>query len=274
MNLHFRRVAATALGVALTTMALVPSSAASAAPSVGDPVTGIPQPCVAKHPFPVGATPAEVKKQLAANTGIRLVGGWWDDAQYAPMVRIVWETLDGLNCTNYVSIIKSNNKDFTLSAGPTRSWAWGDWGLTRPGAVTLDFKKWQEAYQAGDKGRLVRILVHEMGHAWSQTPQAAASYQTFAGLYRSGGNFGPYAYNQNENFSEIIGYYVARCALGNPYDNKKYAAYYALVKKDVFNGREFGPAAGTKATCSLAKPAAKAAANTSVQRVLKESLDR
>ncbi|MEL4504734.1 hypothetical protein AAEX63_07850 [Luteococcus sp. H138] len=274
MTLHFRRAAAAAAGLALTATALVPSPAAVAAPASGEPVVGIPQPCVAQHPYPVGAKPAEVKKQLAANTGIRLVGGWWDDAEYAPLVRIVWETLDGLSCTGYVSTIKANNKNFTLAAAPTRSWAWGDWGLTRPGAVTLDFKKWQEAYRAGDQGRLVRILVHEMGHAWSQTPQAAASYKTFATLYRTGGNFGPYAYNQNENFSEVIGYYVSRCATGNPYDDKKYAPYYALVKQGVFKGREFGPAPGTKPTCSVPGPGAKAVTNTRVQRVLKENLDR
>ncbi|MEL4356563.1 MULTISPECIES: hypothetical protein [unclassified Luteococcus] len=270
MNLRIRRVTTAAAALAMAAGALTPSPAgANLQEAPGAPVTGIPQPCAAQHPFPEKATRAEVKRQLAANTGITLTGGAWTEAKHAPLVRIVWETLDGLSCTDYLKTITSNNKGFTLNAAPTRSWAWGDWGLTRRGAVTLDFAKWQEAYRAGDRGRLVRILVHELGHAWSQTPQAAATYQRFAVMYRSTGNFGPYAYNQNENFSETIGYYVARCAAGNPYQDKKFAGYYGLVKQGVFGGREFGPAPGSRLDCSLVKPS-----TTGVQRVLKESLDR
>ncbi len=52
-----------------------------------------------------------------------------------------------------------------------------------------------------------------------------------------------------ETFSEIIGYYVARCANDNPYDDDKYAPYYSYVREHVFDGREFGPAAGEAISC-------------------------
>ena len=106
---------------------------------------------------------------------------------------------------------------------------------------------------------MVRLLVHELGHAYSRTPQAKASYARFGTLYRSTGNFGPYAYNANENYSEVIGYYVARCARGNPYDAKKFEPYYRHVRSTVFKGKEFGPAAGTRATCGPAAPGESAA---------------
>lgn len=211
-------------------------------------VAGIPQPCTAKHPYPQGASPAQVKTQLAAWSGIRLTGPEWTKPNNHTLVRIVWETLDGIGCTDYLTDVKKANPGFALYAGPTRSWAWGDWALTHPGAVTLDFAKWRTV-QKDDPGRLVRILVHEIGHAWSLAPANQRVYNAFNSSYAKLGNFGPYAYSKNENFSEVIGYYVARCAKDNPYDAKKYAPYYDFVRTHVFAGREFGPAAGTKASC-------------------------
>lgn len=214
------------------------------------PVAGIPQPCAARHPWPADATPAQRKAELARFTGLRLQGPGWDDPRYTPQVKIVWQTLDALGCTDYLATVKKHNKGFGLHAGSTRSWAWGDWGLTHPGLVTLDFAKFDEALTAGDEGRIVRIIVHEIGHAWSQTPAAQSSYNGFGPLYRASGNFGPYAYNHNENFSEVIGYYVARCVNGNPYDSGRYSSYYEHVKTTVFKGREFGPKPGKLPSCT------------------------
>lgn len=234
-----------------------PVSRSSARPAVtvspADPATpravaGIPQPCAAQHPYPAGATPAEVKAQLQRWSGIRLTGPGWAEPQNHTLVRITWETLDGLGCTDYVDDVNKAYPGFALYAGPTRSWAWGDWGLTHPGAVTLDFAKWRTV-QSDDPGRLVRILVHEIGHAWSLVPANRTVYSGFSSRYAKLGNFGPYAYSSNETFSEIIGYYVARCANDNPYDATKYAPYYSYVREHVFAGREFGPAAGEAVSC-------------------------
>lgn len=212
-------------------------------------VLGIPQPCETTHEYPLEASPAQVRQQLQAWSGLKLTGPEWTKPNNRMIVRMVWQTLDGLGCTNYLATIKSAHPGFGLHAGPTRSWAWGDWGLTHHGVVTLDFAKWRTV-QDDDPGRLVRILVHELGHAWSQTPGSQDVYNSFGSRYAQLGNFGPYAYSKNENFSEVIGYYVARCAKDNPYDKAKYAPYYEYVKKNVFAGREFGPAPGTKASCA------------------------
>ena len=37
----------------------------------------------------------------------------------------------------------------------------------------------------------------------------------------------------------------------NPYDTGKFNAYYEWVKTNIFTGREFGPAPGTKASCNV-----------------------
>ncbi|MGO4957649.1 hypothetical protein ACTQ49_10330 [Luteococcus sp. Sow4_B9] len=288
--------------------AAAPVEASDAAVSVGDPVVGIPKPCATSHEWPSDASLDEIKTQLASNTGIKLVGSGWTDPANRPMVKIVWQTLEALSCTDYVTTITSNHPDFTLNASAISGWAFGDWGLTRPGAVTIDFAKWQAPYQAGDKGRLVRLFVHELGHAYSRTPEAQKAYNRFGTLYAATGNFSDYGRGSaNENFSEVVGYYVARCAAQNPYDAKvrnqgQFDKYYELVKEEVFDGREFGPGVGKTPDCSLTprttpSPEPRAAqepikrvpsesvatvnrvpktlaAETTVTRVLKESLDR
>lgn len=279
------RVAAVVVGLASLAATLVPTAAdaitpgqsdirpaSSSAATPADPVLGIPKPCKPEHPWPAGATPSSVKRQLAANTGITLVGEGWEDPKNTPMVKIIWETLEALDCTNYLDVVKKNNPGFTLNASRISGWAFGDWGLTRPGAVTLDLYKWHEPYQAGDRGRLVRLLVHEIGHAWSRTPEAQKAYNRFGELYARTGNFSDYGRGSaNENFSEVIGYYVARCASGNPYDRAvrnqgQFDAYYALVKKEVFDGREFGPAVGRTPNCSLEPVVTKAPLARTVRR--------
>lgn len=249
-------------------------------PSAADPVLGIPKPCKPQHAWPAGARPAEVKRQLAANTGIQLVGAGWDDPKNAPMVKIIWETLEALDCTSYLDVVKKSNPGFAINAAHISGWAFGDWGLTRPNAVTLDVYKWHEPYKAGDRGRLVRLVVHEIGHAWSQTPQAKRAYDRFGQLYARTGNFSDYGRGSvNENFSEVVGYYVARCAAGNPYaravrNKGQFDAYYRLVRDEVFAGREFGPAVGQTPNCSLAPTRPRQLAQSvGARRVLKEKLD-
>ena len=52
-----------------------------------------------------------------------------------------------------------------------------------------------------------------------------------------------------ETFADVVGYYVGRCALENPYDTGEYDAYYEFAKTYIFGGKEFGPAAGTRPEC-------------------------
>ena len=60
-----------------------------------------------------------------------------------------------------------------------------------------------------------------------------------------------------ETFADVVGYYVGRCALNNPYDTGKFDAYYEYARDYIFDGKEFGPAPGTKADCSAPAKAKK-----------------
>lgn len=231
--------------------------ATPAATATGAPVTGIPTPCPAQHPYPDGATPAQVAAQLSRTFGIRLAGAGFTTTGDQQLVKVVWQTLDGISCTGFLHDITAAHPGFTLNAARISGWAWGDWGLTRTNAVTVDFTKWHTAWAAGDKGRLVRLLVHELAHAWSQSPAGSPTYQRFLALAPKHGALTPYgSRNANENFSEVVGYYVGRCANNNPYDRRhgntgRFDAYYALVRQQVFDGHDFGPAVGTTPDCSL-----------------------
>ncbi|MGJ6979640.1 hypothetical protein ACSDQ9_03795 [Aestuariimicrobium soli] len=229
-----------------------PPSALPVAPSLtSTAVDGIPDPCIAKHPWPASATPVATRRAMEKAFGLQLSGSGWTNPGSRPLVKIVWETLDALNCTTYLDDLRRNAKQpvIKIHAGPTRSWAWGDWGLTNPGKLTFDFAKWQSAYPA-DKGRLVRIVVHELGHMHQMG--ASRDQASFRGLYQRNGGFSKYgSYSMSETMSEVIGYYVARCALENPYDQAgpQERAYYQWARETIFNGVEFGPAVGQKPSC-------------------------
>lgn len=232
-----------------------PAQALPIAPPAPVPVTGIPDPCPARHPWPEDANLVHVRNLMQKDHGIKLVGQWWTEPRYRPMVRIVWETLDALSCTDYLAVTKSKVKPYlTISAGSTGSWAWGDWGLTTPGALTFDFAKWQQALDEHDPGRLVRLVVHEIAHAYnSDRGDEPAYWSSFRRVYLAEGRFSHYGHNDMETYADVVGYYVARCAKDNPFDNqsdKGNRAYYDWARTWIFKGAEFGPAPGTKVNCS------------------------
>ena len=225
---------------------LTPSTAAGLpiAPPEVPPVTGIPEPCAARVAWPEGASPTHTRNLLQKSTGIRLVGEWWTDPQYRPMVKIVWQTLVNLTRDKV-------NNTLTIAAAPTRSWAWGDWSLTRPGALTFDFAKWQQALDEDDPGRLVRLVIHEMGHAYNvDRGDDPAYWSSFTRLYASQGRFSEYGNSSTETYAEVLGYYVARCAKDNPYDKPGNEQYYEWARSHIFKGVEFGPAPGAPVDCS------------------------
>lgn len=230
-----------------------PAAALPIAPPKVAPVTGIPDPCAARFAWPADATPTHTRNLLQKNFGIRLVGDWWTDPQYRPMVKIVWQTLDAVSCTDFVTLTRAKvNNTLTIAAAPTRSWAWGDWGLTRPGALTFDFAKWQQALDEGDPGRLVRLVIHEMGHAYNvDRGQDPAYWASFRRLYASEGRFSDYGHNDMETYADVLGYYVARCAKNNPYDKPGNEKYYEWARTQIFQGVEFGASPGTPASCSV-----------------------
>ena len=214
-------------------------------------VTSVPTDCAPRRPWPEGENQALIVTELARNTGVRLTGPGWRDSAHLPMIRVVWQTLEGLSCTGYVQHIEKLNPGFTLNAAPISGWAWGDWGLTRSGAVTLDFAKWSRAIVDRDEGHMVRLLVHELAHAWATDRDSARYWSGYARLDARLGPISAYGGRAiTENFSEMIGYYVARCAKHNPYDSARFRGYYDYVRTTVFGGREFGPAPGRTPDCS------------------------
>lgn len=243
------------VAAAVTAVAVPTASGLPLAPAATTAVPGVPSPCYSTHEWPADASLGTIKAQLEKDHGLVLTGSGWTDPQYRPVVKQVWITLDAITCVPYLNEIRSKTKSSTIKivAESTRSWAWADWGLSNPNRLTFDFSKWITALP-DDPGRLTRIIIHELGHAWNTDRDAAPVYwRTFGSLYATQGKFSGYGDNDMETMSEVIGYYVARCAKDNPYDDPKQAsanaAYYAFVKTYVFHGVEFGPAPGVKPSC-------------------------
>lgn len=215
------------------------------------PVTGIPNPCPIDLPFPASGDLAATVDRMERQWGISLVGSEWRQESYRPVVRIVSETLDAVDCTDYIKRVKAGNGGtFTISSGSTHSWAWGDYGLTTPGTLTLDFSKFKQGYADGDRGRLVRLVIHEMAHSLNADRGGEPAYwQRFHKVWAANGRPTAYGSTETEAFADAVGYYVARCAAQNPYADRSKKAYYDYVKAEIFGGREFGSELGTRQVC-------------------------
>ncbi|MDO5083600.1 MAG: hypothetical protein Q4D89_09375 [Arachnia propionica] len=248
-----------ALCLAITVMVLtgiVLGSRATADESdtpVGPSVVGIHAPCPVTHPWPgKDVSITKIKEQLAANYGLTLTGNGWSDA-HREQIRIVWQSLDAVACTDFMATITEKNGQVGLNAGSIRGYAWGDWSLTKGGHVTFDFAKWAEVMDDKDPGKLSRLVIHELTHAWNSDRFGNPAYwREFQTLAKKEGHFSEYAGSKDtEILAETVGYYVARCAKDNPYDTPRHKAYYEWVRKNVFDGREFGPGPGKKAACDV-----------------------
>ncbi len=242
--------AATALAA---TFAATQAEALPVAPSPAPPVTGIPTPCHAKHPFPEDASIPEIKEQLAETFHFRLTGSHWSE-EYRPSIRILWETLDAVSCTTYLADLQGKFQGTVgINATSTSGWSWGDWSLSKPGYVSLDLQKFRTALDNGDEGRLVRLVIHELAHVYNSDRDSSPKYWSeFQRLREREGTFSDYAGSSiTETFADTVGYYVGRCALNNPYDTGKFDGYYEFVKDNVFHGKEFGPAPGKKPNCTV-----------------------
>ncbi len=222
--------------------------------AVGPSIVGVHAPCPVTHPWPgKDASLSEIQKQIETNFSVKLAGSGWSDAN-RKQIQILWESLDAVSCTEFMATIQQRNSgNIGINAAPISGYAWGDWGLTKSGYVTMDFGKWSEVLGNNDPGRLSRLIIHEFTHAWNADRFGNPAYWTqFQSLAKKQGQFTSYAGTKDtETLAEVVGYYVARCAADNPYDTGKFNDYYAWVKKNVFAGREFGPAPGTKAKCDV-----------------------
>lgn len=251
---------ATTVAVGIGSVAATSAQALPIAPIPAPPVTGIPSPCPSTRPYPADASIGELKKQLADTFGFKLTGSQWTEAR-RPSIKILWETLDAIECTPYRADLQAKvTGTVGLNAAHISGYAWGDWSLTKTGYVTLDFGKFQRALDSGDEGRLVRLVVHELGHVRNSDRFRKPEYWTaFTKLFRKEGRFSDYAGRSvTETFADVVGYYVGRCALDNPYDTGRQDAYYEYAKTYIFGGKEFGPPPGEKPTCTLPAKGAEA----------------
>lgn len=241
------------LVVAAGSVVATPVQALPIAPDPVVSVTGIPTPCRSTAPYPADASIGQLKEQLAATFGVKLAGSQWTE-QRRPSIKILWETLDAVECTPFRKDLQANvSGTLGINAASISGFAWGDWSLTKTNHVTLDFAKFQRALDSGDEGRLVRLVIHELGHVRNSNRYERPEYWTvFTALHAREGRFSRYAGRSvTETFADVVGYYVGRCALDNPYDSGEHAAYYDYAKTYIFGGKEFGPPPGVAPNCTL-----------------------
>jgi hypothetical protein len=242
------------------------------APARADEPVVIPDACTAIHPYDAALSLAALQSGIEANWGFTLTGKYWTDETYRPIVAVIWRTLDAISCTPYLDTLHAKVGVLQLYATSIGGWAAGDYGLTRADAVSLDFPQLLTNYQT-DPGHVSRLFVHEMTHAYTRDRSTNPAYWAdFSALYAKNGRFGSYGSSSSETFSEVVGYYVARCAANNPYTASE-AAYYTFVKTEVFGGKEFGPALGQPLSCepgAQLSPGLYASASAAVQAAVQD----
>ena len=234
-----------------------------------------PAPCPLTKPYDPKASMTQLRDGIASNWGFQMVGSYWTDSSYRPLVKTIWQTLDAISCTPYLTtLMQTMNGKLTLNATLISGWPAGDYGLTMGGAVSLDFPQLLTSHQS-DPGHVSRLFVHELTHAYTSNRFSNPAYWTeFGKVYSKLGKFGGYGADQSEAFSEVIGFYVARCAVGNPYTTRE-QAYYDFAKK-IFGGKEFGPPLGKPLVCDAKKlseeTAAEEAARYAESRAVAEAV--
>ena len=242
------------------------------APARADEPVVIPDACTAIHPYDAALPLAALQSGIEANWGFTLTGKYWTDETYRPIVAVIWRTLDAISCTPYLDTLHAKAGVLELYATSIGGWVAGDYGLTRADAVSLDFPQLLTNYQT-DPGHVSRLFVHEITHAYSRDRSTNPAYWAdFSALYAKNGRFGSYGGSASETFSEVVGYFVARCAANNPYTVSE-AAYYDFVKTEVFGGKEFGPALGQPLSCESSaqlSPGLYASANAAVQAAVQD----
>lgn len=216
-------------------------------------VAGIPEPCSIDVRITDAMTAAQIADRTEQQWGFTLTGPQWRQDDYRAVVKLFAETLDAVDCTDYLDRVRAGNGGtLEISSLPTRSWAWGDYGLTRPGVLTLDLEKFREGYADGHRGRLVRLIIHELAHSLNADRHANPAYwQAYNKVWNANGPVSDYGSVATESFADAIGYYVARCAADNPYATTQHNAYYDYVQTHIFDGREFGGEPGTEQDCAV-----------------------
>ncbi|OYN91188.1 hypothetical protein CGZ91_06955 [Parenemella sanctibonifatiensis] len=224
--------------------------AAVAAPRLR--VAAIPAPCSIDHPVDADADADEIADLIETTWNVTLDGSRWREDAYVDITRMLAQTLDAVDCTDYIERSRAGMPDgLAFHSGSTDSWAMGDYGLSHAGKITLDLRKFQQAFDEGQQGRLVRLIIHEMAHAWSSDRHGSPDYwDDFQRIFRNQGPITAYGSTASESFADAVGYYVSRCAEDSPYRDRGAQAYYDFIRDEVFGGREFGPAPGEPMRCA------------------------
>ncbi|MGJ3509633.1 hypothetical protein [Enemella sp. A6] len=217
------------------------------------PVAGIVSPCTVDQQFPEGSSMSQIKAAMEKRWGLKLIGPGWEDPQYLPVVKVIWQTLDAVDCTPYLDNIREKvGGPIRINADNLRGYAWGDWGLSKPSVMSVDFAKMYGGYQNGDVSRISRVFIHELAHVHNVDRGGSPKYwREFNQLYNTEGSVAEYDKGKDitETYAESVAHYVVRCSTDNPYSTPGNAKYYDFVRKNLFNGREFGPTSGQSPTC-------------------------
>lgn len=236
---------------------LAKTANAKAKPKKAKPIPaapGVQRSCPMTHRFPRGSS-AGIVKRVSKTWGVQLKGSSWQSKANRPVLKAMWQTLDAVDCTPFLKGVKAKNEHKLIISGEKAgSWAWGDYGYSDPDGVSLNLDKMAEGIKDGQSPRVVRVMVHEMAHAWSADRNESSGYFAKFAKLGAGDPITEYgSQNTSENFAEAAGYYVARCAKeqsdtgkskANPYNDSSNAGYYAFVGKQLFGGARFGPKAG------------------------------
>lgn len=229
-------------------VSMVPGTAFASPAAPDEQPVVVPAACPATHPYSPALSMAALRTGIESNWGFTLTGAYWDDETYRPIAAMIWRTLDAISCTPYLDTLHSKVGALELRATSIGGWTAGDYGLSKADAVSLDFPQLLTSYQK-DPGHVSRLFVHEITHAYTRDRSSNPTYYAdFTAIYSRLGRFGTYGNSASETFSEVVGYYVARCAANNPYTTAK-ADYYEFAKNEVFGGKEFGPALGQTVVC-------------------------
>lgn len=216
-----------------------------------------PTPCeVAAYP----GDPQTAIAQIESRHGIRMTDSdtySWSDPRAASTLEAFWTTFEKVSCTPYLTtVLDKAGPGFSIIADANGPGIWGHWRTD--GLLHIDIG--QISRDQASEVTLAWFTAHELAHPWSNV-RSTPAYRSYVSLYQQVGPISPYGVREqadadaNENFADVVGYYVARCTPismhsdeaeypGNPYDLEKFSRYYAWVKENVFGGKEFGPGPG------------------------------
>lgn len=210
-------------------------------------------------PFPENQNNQQIIDQINGRWAIELRPDDynWADAQYKPLLKVLWDTLSAVECTPFLTEMKNKNGGRMVMYATALGGYWGNYGLSHSGALAINIPPLLDTINSGAPAKVTWLFIHEMGHAYSNDRDGMPEYYAeYMRIYNQHGPFTAYGYtDHNENFADVLGYYVGRCASEeggpNPYSGSGSAVtdYYEYTKTYIFGGQEFGPTPPGATSC-------------------------